>query len=116
MTITLFISLFTLGAAISALFTEAVKKVYANEGKSYSPNVVALVNSIIVGGFGTAVAYMLLGIPWTVNNIICLVLMILVVWIASMIGYDKVMQLLQQLKTVTTKEVEENGSNGSPEE
>lgn len=98
MTITLFISLFTLGSCASSLFTEAVKKAYQNAGKDYSANVVALVNSAVVGGLGTAVAYMLLGIPWTVNNIICLVLMIVVVWMASMIGYDKIMQLLDQIK------------------
>ena len=98
MTITLFISLFTLGSCVSSVFTEAVKKAYKNAGKDYSANVVALVNSAVVGGFGTAVAYMLLNIPWTVNNIICLFLMILVVWMASMVGYDKIMQLLDQIK------------------
>jgi hypothetical protein len=40
---------------------------------------------------------MLSDIPWTVNNIICLILMGIAVWIASMIGYDKVIQLLKQL-------------------
>ena len=101
MTITLFISLFTLGSCVSALFTEAVKRAYQNAKKEYSANVVALVNSAVVGGLGTAVAYMLLGIPWTINNIICLLLMIVVVWMASMVGYDKIMQLLDQIKKGT---------------
>ena len=100
MTITLFISLFTLGSAVSGLFTEAVKKAYGNAGKEYSANVVALVDSAVVGGLGTAVAYMLLGIPWTINNIICLLCMIVVVWMASMIGYDKLMQLLNQITVI----------------
>ncbi|MBE5830794.1 MAG: hypothetical protein E7306_03535 [Butyrivibrio sp.] len=100
MTVTLFISIFTAGAAVSALLTEAVKRAYMNAGKDYSANVIALINAVVVGGLGTACAYMLLGIPWTVNNIICLMLMIVVVWIGSMIGYDKTVQLLRQLEDV----------------
>ncbi len=98
MTITLFISIFTVGAMVSGLLTEAIKKAYQNAKKDYSANIIALVNAVIVGGLGTACAYMLLDIPWTLNNIICLVLMVVVVWVGSMIGYDKIMQLLNQLR------------------
>lgn len=100
MTVTLFITIVTLGAAVSSLLTEAIKKAYNNADKEYSANVIALINAVVVGGIGTAVVYMLRGIPWTINNIICLILMILVVWIGSMIGYDKIIQLLKQIGTV----------------
>lgn len=100
MTVTLFISIFTVGAAISGLLTEAVKKAYQNAGKEYSANIIALTDAAVVGGLGTACAYMLLGIPWTVNNIICLALMVAVVWMGSMIGYDKIVQLLKQIGDV----------------
>ncbi|SHN59598.1 hypothetical protein SAMN02745247_02073 [Butyrivibrio hungatei DSM 14810] len=100
MTITLFISIFTVGAMVSGLLTEAIKKAYQNANKDYSANVIALVDAVVVGGLGTTCAYMLLGIPWTVNNIICLFLMIVVVWVGSMIGYDKIMQLLNQLGNI----------------
>ena len=99
MSITLFITMFTVGAAIAALLTEAVKKFYSNAGKEYSPNVIAFVDAVVIGAGGTAVVYMLMNIPWTVNNIICLVLMAVCVWIGSMIGYDKVVQLLKQLES-----------------
>lgn len=100
MTVTLFITIVTLGAAVSSLLTEAIKKAYNNAEKEHSANVIALINAVVVGGIGTAVVYMLRGIPWTINNIICLILMILVVWIGSMIGYDKIIQLLKQIGTV----------------
>ena len=103
MTITLFISMLTLGAGLTALMTEAIKKAYLNEGKDYSANVIALINAVVVGCGGTAVLYMLQSIPWTVNNIICLILMGVAVWVASMIGYDKVLQLLKQLTDISTK-------------
>ena len=98
MSITLFITMFTVGAAAAALLTEAVKKFYANAGKECSPNVVALVDAVVIGAGGTAVVYMLMNIPWTVNNIICLILMTVFVWIGSMIGYDKIIQLLKQIE------------------
>lgn len=97
MTVTLFITVLTMGSMVSGLLTEAIKKAYENAHKEYSANVIALVNAVVVGIGGTAVMYMLLGIAWTVNNIICMVLMGLAVWVASMIGYDKVVQMLQQI-------------------
>jgi len=97
MTITLFITILTIGGALTALITEAIKKVYANMNKQYSPNIIALVNAIVVGGGGTAVVYMLNGIDWSVNNIICLVLMAIAVWISSMLGFDKVLQTVNQI-------------------
>ena len=98
MSITLFITMFTVGTAASALLTEAVKKFYTNAGKECSPNIVALIDAVVIGAGGTAVVYMLMNISWTVNNIICLILMTWCVWIGSMIGYDKVVQLLKQIE------------------
>ena len=97
MTVELFAELFIGGSVVSSLLTQAIKKWYENAGKEYSANVVALVDALIVGCGGTAIGYMLMGTPWTVNNIICLALMGVAVWIASMIGYDKVIQMLIQL-------------------
>ncbi len=111
MTVTLFISMLTLGAGITSLLTEAVKKAYANAHKEYSANMVALINAVVVGCGGTAILYMLNSIPWTVNNIICLILMGVAVWVASMIGYDKIIQLLKQLAEVTPREEANNGSD-----
>lgn len=98
MSITLFITVLTIGAAITALLTEAIKKAYSNAKKEYSANVIALINAVVVGCGGTAVTYMLLGIEWTVNNVICLILMGVAVWIGSMTGYDKIIQLVKQIK------------------
>lgn len=104
MTITLFVSILTIGALIASALTEAIKKAYANAEKEYSANVIALINAVVVGCGGTAVVYMLAGIPWTVNNIICLVLMGVAVWMTAMLGYDKVLQLIKQVSDVKTEE------------
>lgn len=113
MTVTLFITMLTFGAGVSSLLTEAVKKAYANAHKEYSANIVALINAIVVGCGGTAVLYMLKSIPWTVNNIICLVLMGVAVWMASMIGYDKIIQLLKQISEVTPGKEDADDSSSS---
>lgn len=97
MTITLFVTMLTIGSAICSLVTEAIKKAFENAGKKASPNFIALVDAILVGGVGTAICYIILGIPFTLVNIICIVLMIAVVWVGAMIGFDKVKQLIEQL-------------------
>ena len=104
MTVTLFVTILSAGAALSALLTEAIKKAYSNAKKEYSANIIALINSIVVGGLGTAVAYLLLDIPWTVNNIVCLVCAIFVEWLMSMTSFDKIMQLLEQVSKITNEE------------
>ena len=106
MSITLFITILTIGGMVTALLTEAIKKMYANMKKEYSPNIIALVNAIVVGCGGTAVVYMLGGIEWTVNNIICLVLMTAAVWIASMLGFDKVIQTVNQIANMNKDKTE----------
>lgn len=110
MTVTLFISLFGFGSLLCGLVTEAIKKAYQNVGKEYSANIIALVDALIVGGVGTATAYMLMGIPWTVNNVICLVLMCVVIWLGAMLGFDKVLQTITQISNLpkTVKEDEGN--------
>lgn len=93
MTITLFLFLFTVGSAAASLLTEAIKK-----GFNLSSNIIALIDAVVIGGFGTAAAYLLLGMPFSLNNIVCIILMIVCVWVGSMVGYDKVMQTIKQIK------------------
>ena len=101
MTVSVFVTIFILGASASTLFTEAIKKAYNNAHKQYSANVIAIVNSIVVGGLGTAGYYILNKIEWNVDNVICLLAMVVCVWLASMIGYDKVVQMVKQIEEVS---------------
>ncbi len=97
MTVTMFISILTIGSLVSSLLTEAIKKWYENANKQYSANTIALVDAIVIGAGGTACVYMLTGTEWTVNNVICLILMAIAVWMGSMVGYDKLLQLVKQI-------------------
>ena len=98
MTVTLFVILATICCAVSSLLTEGIKQWFKNKSeKNYSANLIALINAVVVGCGGTAIAYVLLGVPFILPNILCLVLMCGVVWLGSMIGYDKVIQLIKQI-------------------
>ena len=98
MTISLFIALFMGGGCVTILLTQSIKQFFYNRGEQASPNLIALINALIVGGGGTAFAYTLFGFPWTVNNILCLIAMILFVWMGSMIGYSKIFETIQQFR------------------
>lgn len=98
MTVTLFVILTVILCTVSALLTEGIKQWFKNKSnKNHSANLIALINAAVVGCGGTAVAYVLLGVPFVLPNILCLVLMCGVVWLGSMIGYDKVSQLVKQI-------------------
>lgn len=103
MTTTLFITLLVILAVAVSLIMEAVKKFLDDAGVNYSPNLVVLIISIIVGIGGTALTYTFLGIPFTSPNIVCMALMALAVWVGSMVGYDKVIQMIEQFKSLGLK-------------
>lgn len=98
MTIEVFLALLMVLSSVNAVFTEAVKKFLDGYGVKYSSNVVALVDSIIVGALGTSVYYMLAVVPFDAQHIMFLILMIVSTWVSSMIGYDKILQLVEQIK------------------
>lgn len=100
MTITLFLALIVVFAMAVSLLTEAVKKFFEGSKITYSSNVIVLIVSAIVGIGGTAMAYITLGIAFTTPNIIAMVLMAVAVWVGAMLGYDKVIQMIEQIKNI----------------
>jgi len=100
MTLTMFMALMVILSTATSLFTEAVKCFLEGMGGKYASNVVVLVVSIITGVGGTAIAYVFMGIPFILPNIICMVLMAVAVWVGSMVGYDKITQMLEQMKVL----------------
>ena len=103
MTITLFMILMVILAVAVSLITEAVKKFMDEMELKYSSNIVVLSVSTIAGVGGTALMYMFLGIAFTPPNIVCMVLMAVAVWVGAMVGYDKVLQMIEQVKGLKLK-------------
>ena len=98
MSVSLFVSIFVGGGLITMLLTQSIKQFYYNKNSEASPNLIALINALVIGGGGTAFIYMLMGLEWSVNNILCLIAMIFFVWMGSMLGYSKILETFQQFK------------------
>lgn len=101
MNITLFIALLTMFSAITGIATEGCKKILDESSMSYSSNILAFIVACVVGIGGTGVYYVLNSIEFNVVNIICMVLMGMATSVGAMVGYDKVIQTIAQLKNKT---------------
>ena len=99
-TITIFATLLAILVACNALITQAIKVAFDKREKKYSSNLIALITSIAIGGFGSVIADIFLGITFNISSIICILLFMIAIWIGSMMGYDKVFQLIEQIKNM----------------
>lgn len=81
---------------MSSLVTEGIKNLVTDK-INLSYNIIALISALIIGGCGTAIYYQLNTIPFTVNNIIYIILMGLASGLTAMVGFDKVKQSIEQI-------------------
>lgn len=95
-TITNFIILVSLLSSISSLFTEAIKKTIENA----KPTLVAFICSFVIGWAGGASAFYLMGLDFSLHNILCLVFMGPAIWLVATLGYDKVKEVIEQIYDV----------------
>lgn len=83
----------------TSLTTEAIKKFLTERKMNYYANtlagVIAVVLSIAIGGGYV----MYLNIAVTTQVVLAIVALIFTSWLCAMIGYDKVVQTIKQLKT-----------------
>ena len=98
MDITLFIALFTLFSAITSICTEGCKKILDDIKVNYSSNLVVFIIACVVGVCGTSIYYVLNSIEFSIINIVYMLLMGITTSVGAMVGYDKVVQTIGQLK------------------
>ena len=98
MTYELFMVLLFAVSVLSSLFTEAIKKVLKEKNATYSANTltgcVAAILSIVVWLGYVFIA----GVTVTMQLVVWLVALVLLSWVAAMVGYDKVIQAMAQIK------------------
>lgn len=99
MTNTNFLILLSAFSVLSSLVTEGIKKLVQDKA-NLSYNVITLIVSLIIGTCGCAIYYQLNAILFTTNNIIYMILMGFASGLASMAGFDKVKQTLEQMRGV----------------
>lgn len=99
-TLTTFAIILTILIACNILFTEAIKIAYKKGNKEYSANLIALISAMVIGGIGSIITYIFLGIAFDLSGIVCIPLFIIVIWVGSMVGFDKIFQLIEQIKEI----------------
>ncbi len=86
-------------SALTGLLTEAFKKLFNEYGIPYHANMLAgccaLVLSVAIG-IGYAI---LIGVAINAQYAVWLIALVFLSWLSAMVGYDKVVQTITQLKS-----------------
>ncbi|MBQ0114008.1 MAG: hypothetical protein KBT03_12835 [Bacteroidales bacterium] len=98
MTVELFLTLLSIFSTLTALIVEAVKKLVEDKQITISYNFVALIVALIVGIGGTFAYYYIGKIAITGIECLYAFFMGLASALCSMLGFDKVKQLIDQMK------------------
>ena len=97
MTVTAFLVILGACAAVTSLFTEAVKKLLNEQKVQYSANILVLILALLIGCGTTALYYVNYNVPFMALNSVYLVLMGVANWLGATLGYDKVRQTIAQI-------------------
>lgn len=97
MTVELFLTLLSGFSVLTGLIVESIKSVI-DDKFIVSYNLIAVIIALIVGIGGTFIYYTIAGVEVTVVNVIYSILMGGASALSSMCGYDKIKQLVDQLK------------------
>lgn len=90
--------LLAITSALTTLATEAVKKMIP-ETTTYSKNILAGIVAIVIGVLVSVGYCVLTHTPATDEIIVYAVCLVGLSWICAMVGYDKVVQTLTQVKS-----------------
>lgn len=97
MTVEIFLTLLSIFSATTGLIVEAVKKLVEDKF-TISYNFVALVVALIVGVGGTFIYYILTKVPVSYMECVYAFLMGISSGLCSMLGFDKIKQLIEQMR------------------
>lgn len=99
MTLQIFLTGLLLVSILTGLVTEAIKRILEEQKKQYYSNtlagIVAVVIAVLVDIGYTVLNNMAFDVAWVVY----LIALIGLSWLCAMIGYDKVIQALSQIRS-----------------
>ena len=85
-------------SVLTSLTVEALKKIFDEKHINYSSNLLAVIVSTILT-IALCVGYVLyFGIPFTIQTVIIMIALVFLSFLSATVGYDKVVQLLKQIK------------------
>lgn len=85
-------------STLTALVTEAVKKILTESNITYRANTLAGVVSLILSAAICSGYVIVCGIGFTSQVLVCLIAQVFMSWLCAMVGYDKVIQAISQFK------------------
>lgn len=98
MKIEVFLFLLLTVSIFTGLTVEALKKLLGENNK-YSSNILACVVSIVLSVIIGVFYCILTGVIFNPVIIICIVALVFLSWLCAMVGYDKVIQAITQIRT-----------------
>lgn len=103
MTMEMFLIGLMVVSTLTGFVTEAVKSICTEHSWKYSANTVAGICAFVVA-LAVGICYVLFtGIAVTVQVVIVLFALVVMSWLCAMVGYDKVMQSVEQFKNIGKK-------------
>ena len=98
MTLEVFLILLMAVSVFTSLTVEAIKKFVGEEYKA-SSNIVAGITAVVLG-IAIGVCYCILAkVVFTAQIVIILIMLVFLSWLCAMVGYDKVVQAIKQIKS-----------------
>ncbi len=104
MNFTVFMGLFLGVSAFTGLVTQGVKKWLGEHGTAYRANSLAGYVAAALGVAAGAGYGIMTAAPVNAEFIACLAALVLLSWLCAMVGYDKVIQTVTQIRQSAGKE------------
>ncbi len=91
------VSALAISSALTSLTVEGIKKLLDEQGKPYKPNLLAAIVAVLLSVFAIAGYALYKSIPMSVQLVVITIPFAFLSWLVSMVGFDKVKQLIAQL-------------------
>lgn len=85
---------------VTTLTVEAIKKIFNKAGTSYSSNALAAIVAVIIALVVSVFYAILNGIAFDATVVIQTIVLMFFSFLSATVGYDKVVQLIEQLKLI----------------
>lgn len=109
MSLEMFLTLLLIVSVFTGLFTEAIKY-FCGKHTFPSNNIVAGVTSIVLSILVSAGYVILVEADLSMKMMVYLIALVLLSWLSAMVGYDKVIQAITQLRTYSKEDIK-NGKD-----
>ena len=88
----------TVSSTLNGLVTQAIKMILDEMKKTYYPNLISAIVSVVLSGALGGGYFFVNDISFASKEVIYIVAMMFMSWLSAMVGYDKVVQAITQFK------------------